>query len=322
MRAADRSLRRASMNDAGAPCSSDQPPGVPPLELTGERTLPDVPEENYWYRRHLAVYEWIAARVRGLRRRRPRLRRGLRLRRPRRTRAPRSSASTPTRRPTSTRGFATGGPNLRFERGLVEQFEGPCDAVVFLQTIEHVHDPGALLRADRRGGADRVHLHAQPADARAAGRREVRATPGTCASTRLEEYRALLEPRFSRGRDPRPLPRPQAAPPRAGAARRLGPGPPGAADHQALLRPLRARRSRRSDFPLRDGEGARARARLPGGLPCLSAAGAARAAISRSSSTRTCPTSRASAPIRSARSGSSTRSSRSYLPVLERRRAA
>ena len=40
----------------------DQPDGVPPLELTGERTLPDVPEENYWYRRHLAVYEWIAAR--------------------------------------------------------------------------------------------------------------------------------------------------------------------------------------------------------------------------------------------------------------------
>src|SRR5207302_912155 len=45
----------------------DQPPGVPPLELTGERTLPDVPAENYWFRRHLAVYEWIAARVGGKR---------------------------------------------------------------------------------------------------------------------------------------------------------------------------------------------------------------------------------------------------------------
>ena len=43
----------------------NQPPGVPPLELTGERTLPDVPAENYWYRRHLVVYEWIAARVAG-----------------------------------------------------------------------------------------------------------------------------------------------------------------------------------------------------------------------------------------------------------------
>ena len=45
----------------------DQPEGVPPLSLTGERTLPDVPEENYWYRRHLVVYEWIAERVRGRR---------------------------------------------------------------------------------------------------------------------------------------------------------------------------------------------------------------------------------------------------------------
>jgi len=45
----------------------DQPAGVPPLALTGERTLPDVPAENYWYRRHLAVYEWIGARVIGRR---------------------------------------------------------------------------------------------------------------------------------------------------------------------------------------------------------------------------------------------------------------
>ena len=45
----------------------NQPPGVPPLELTGERTLPDVPEENYWYRRHLAVYRWIAERCAGQR---------------------------------------------------------------------------------------------------------------------------------------------------------------------------------------------------------------------------------------------------------------
>src|ERR1700752_4979732 len=45
----------------------DQPPGVPPRELTGERPLPDVPAENYWYRRHLAVYEWIGARVIGKR---------------------------------------------------------------------------------------------------------------------------------------------------------------------------------------------------------------------------------------------------------------
>src|SRR5881396_1623850 len=45
----------------------NQPPGVPALELTGERTLPDVPEENYWYQRHVAVYAWIAERCAGLR---------------------------------------------------------------------------------------------------------------------------------------------------------------------------------------------------------------------------------------------------------------
>ena len=43
----------------------NQPEGVPPLELTGERTLPDVPEENYWYQRHLVVYQWIRERVAG-----------------------------------------------------------------------------------------------------------------------------------------------------------------------------------------------------------------------------------------------------------------
>ena len=54
---------------------------MPPLALTGERTLPDVPEENYWFRRHLAVYEWIAERCRRPRRGRHGLRRGLRHRR-------------------------------------------------------------------------------------------------------------------------------------------------------------------------------------------------------------------------------------------------
>ena len=32
-----------------------------PLALTGERTLPGVPGEEYWYARHEAAYRWIAA---------------------------------------------------------------------------------------------------------------------------------------------------------------------------------------------------------------------------------------------------------------------
>jgi SAM-dependent methyltransferase len=122
----------------------DQPDGVPPLELTGERTLPDVPQENYWFRRHLAVYEWIARRATGLRvvdmacgegygadvlaghaaevvgvDANPEAHEHARLRYVR--------------------------PNLRFERGLVETWREDCDAIVFLQTIEHVHDADAVL---------------------------------------------------------------------------------------------------------------------------------------------------------------------------------
>lgn len=125
----------------------DQPPGVPPLELTGERTLPDIPEENYWYRRHLVIYEWIAQRVAG---------------------ADvvdlacgegygadvlaGSAASVvgvdanPDAHEHARLRYAR--PNLRFERELVQRFTpagGACDAVVFLQTIEHVEEPGPLL---------------------------------------------------------------------------------------------------------------------------------------------------------------------------------
>jgi SAM-dependent methyltransferase len=35
------------------------------LPLTGERTVPDVPEENYWFRRHEVVYRAIADRCTG-----------------------------------------------------------------------------------------------------------------------------------------------------------------------------------------------------------------------------------------------------------------
>jgi SAM-dependent methyltransferase len=43
-------------------------PGTRPVDalpLTGERTVPGVAEENYWFRRHEAVYELLAPRCRG-----------------------------------------------------------------------------------------------------------------------------------------------------------------------------------------------------------------------------------------------------------------
>ncbi|MGH3993450.1 MAG: class I SAM-dependent methyltransferase, partial [Pseudonocardiaceae bacterium] len=123
----------------------DQPEGVPPLALTGERTLPDVPDENYWYRRHLAVYEWIAARCSGrsvvdmacgegygtavLARRAPRVT---------------GVDANPEAHEHARLKYSR--PGVRFVRDMVDRYSERCDAVVFLQTIEHVQDPEAVLR--------------------------------------------------------------------------------------------------------------------------------------------------------------------------------
>ncbi|HVL91129.1 MAG TPA: class I SAM-dependent methyltransferase [Actinomycetota bacterium] len=37
------------------------------IPLTGERTAPGIPEENYWFQRHVIAYEWAAARAAGKR---------------------------------------------------------------------------------------------------------------------------------------------------------------------------------------------------------------------------------------------------------------
>jgi len=122
----------------------DQPEGVPPLQLTGERTLPDVPEENYWFRRHLVVYEWIGARVGGLRVIDMACGEGYG------AAALAQTASevvgvdaNPEAHEHAQLRYRAG--NLRFERAPVETFTAPTDAVVFLQTIEHLADPGAAL---------------------------------------------------------------------------------------------------------------------------------------------------------------------------------
>jgi SAM-dependent methyltransferase len=122
----------------------DQPPGVPPLALDGERTLPDVPEENYWFRRHVAVYAWVAAQVAG--------RRVIDM-----ASGEGYGADLLAARAASVVGVEANPDafeharlryvraNLRFERGMVELFAERCDAIVFLQTIEHVQDPDAVL---------------------------------------------------------------------------------------------------------------------------------------------------------------------------------
>jgi 2-polyprenyl-3-methyl-5-hydroxy-6-metoxy-1,4-benzoquinol methylase len=120
---------------------------VPPLSLTGERTLPDVPAENYWYRRHLAVYEWIAAQMGDARVLDMACGEGY------------GTATLAAAAAQSVVGVDANpeayeharlryqAPGLSFERGLVETWgeAGAFDVITFLQTIEHVQDPVAVL---------------------------------------------------------------------------------------------------------------------------------------------------------------------------------
>jgi 2-polyprenyl-3-methyl-5-hydroxy-6-metoxy-1,4-benzoquinol methylase len=122
----------------------DQPDGVPPLALTGERTLPDVPEENYWFRRHLVVYEWIAPRVRGLRVIDMACGEGYGSHLLAGSAASVVGVDANPEAHEHAR-LRYGGPTLRFERDLVDTFAEAADAVVFLQTIEHLQQPGATL---------------------------------------------------------------------------------------------------------------------------------------------------------------------------------
>jgi SAM-dependent methyltransferase len=122
----------------------DQPDGVPPLQLTGERTLPDVPAENYWFRRHLVVYEWIAARVAGLRVIDMACGEGYGSAVLARTAASVVGVDANPEAHEHAR-LRYRQSNLRFERNLVESFREEADAVVFLQTIEHLKDPGGAL---------------------------------------------------------------------------------------------------------------------------------------------------------------------------------
>ena len=177
----------------------NQPPGVPPLPLTGERTLPDLPEENYWYRRHLVVYEWIAARVAGQRVVDMACGEGY-------------GSNVLAGAAASVVGVDANPEaheharlryvrdNLRFERDLVESFAEPCDAVVFLQTIEHVQDAGAIL--DRfesmLGGRGVAYVSTPNLLTLAPPGAEKSGNPWHLREYRAEEFRELCEAHFPR----------------------------------------------------------------------------------------------------------------------------
>ena len=174
---------------------ADQPEGVPPLELTGERTLPDVPEENYWYRRHVAVYEWIAERCAGLRVVDLACGEGY-------------GSELLARRAAEVIGVDANPeafehararyrrPNLRFERGLVEDFEEDVDAVVFLQTIEHIHEPDKLVETIS-GIAPNAYISTPNRLTLAPPGAEKSDNPWHLREYDASEYRELLEPHFA-----------------------------------------------------------------------------------------------------------------------------
>jgi SAM-dependent methyltransferase len=177
----------------------DQPAGVPPLSLTGERTLPDVPEENYWFRRHLTVYRWIAERCRGLDVVDMACGEGygtdvLA------TRAARVTGVDANPEAHEHARLKYSRPGVRFVRDLVDGYSEPCDAVVFLQTIEHVTDPERVLEHFRGmlrpGGMAFVStpnvLTLAPEGAEKSG------NPWHVKEYRAEEFRALCESEFDR----------------------------------------------------------------------------------------------------------------------------
>jgi SAM-dependent methyltransferase len=173
----------------------DQPPGVPPLELTGERTLPDVPEENYWFQRHLVVYDWIRRRVGGLRVVDMACGEGYGS-----DVLSRSAASVvgvdanPDAHEHAKARYTR--PGLRFERDMIQTFAEPCDAVVFLQTIEHVEDPGELLEHFKRI-SDVAYISTPNVLTLAPKGAERSGNPWHVHEYRAQEFRELLDRHFA-----------------------------------------------------------------------------------------------------------------------------
>ena len=187
------------MSELAEHVQRDQPQGVPPLSLTGERTLPDVPAENYWFRRHLAVYELIAERCAGLDVVDMACGEGYG------TAALARRAARVTGVDANPEAFEHARlkysrPGVRFVRNAVEWYSEPCDAVVFLQTIEHVQDPRGVLDHFREmlrpGGTAYVStpnlLTLAPPGAEKSG------NPWHLREYRAEEFRALCAGSFDR----------------------------------------------------------------------------------------------------------------------------
>ena len=182
----------------------NQPDGVPPLALTGERTLPDVPAENYWYppppgrlrvdrRSGSAACAWSTW---------PAARATARTCSPRRRRSVVGVDANPEAHEHARLRYVR--PNLRFERDLVETLRRarrrgrlPADdrarrrtRARCWSTSARAHRPGARL-AERRPGEVAVFLSTPNVLTLAPRARRARTTRGTCTSTAARSSSAL-----------------------------------------------------------------------------------------------------------------------------------
>jgi SAM-dependent methyltransferase len=188
--------------DAPRIFQSGQPDGVPPLELTGERTLPDVPEENYWFQRHLVVYDWIAARTAGQAVVDMACGEGYGSEVLARTaRDVVGVDANPDALEHARLKYER--PGLSFTRALVETYVDPtrpADAVVFLQTIEHVINPGELLEHFKSlvadSGSPAVYVSTPNVLTLAPEGADRSGNPWHVHEYRPEEFRALLDTHF------------------------------------------------------------------------------------------------------------------------------
>lgn len=116
-----------------------------PLPLTGERTAPGIPEENYWFQRHVVAYDFVARYVRGARVLDAGCGEGYGT--DRLTTVAAHVTGVDLEEPVIRRA-ASRYPRARFDAANLVALpygDAAFDAVVSLQVIEHLHSPQEFL---------------------------------------------------------------------------------------------------------------------------------------------------------------------------------
>jgi SAM-dependent methyltransferase len=116
-----------------------------PLPLTGERTAPGIPEENYWFQRHVVAYDFVTRFVRGARVLDAGCGEGYGT--DRLTAVTATVTGVDLEEPVIRRA-ASRYPRARFDAANLVSLpypDGAFDAVVSLQVIEHLHSPQEFL---------------------------------------------------------------------------------------------------------------------------------------------------------------------------------